>query len=110
MGIEPTIEHRRHGRWYVIGLGGEIDLATAPALETAIAEWDGSGDLCIDLSAVSFIDSTGLRALISGSHAAEDHDSSFCLVAPEGPVTKLLEITGLDDAWNVFASPADLGD
>jgi len=45
-------------------VAGELDLLSAPELEAALAEWDGTEPLVLDMAGVSFIDSTGLRLLL----------------------------------------------
>lgn len=103
-----AIEHRILGSWHVVGVAGEIDLATAPSVEAALESWDGSRGLCIDLSKVTFVDSTGLRSLITAAEAASERNVPFCIVAPEGPVTKLLDVSGLTGLWDIRSSSEDL--
>jgi anti-sigma B factor antagonist len=62
---ELTIELFRDGDARIVLLRGELDLASAPALEEALRRVEsGSGRLVVDLSELSFIDSTGIHLLL----------------------------------------------
>jgi anti-anti-sigma factor len=95
----------------VLEAAGEIDLATAPELQQRLIASVTAGDTVLDIVAVGFIDSTGLRVLISAHEAAESAGRRFVLLVAEGPVTKLLRITGVDEQLKVFTALDDaLGD
>lgn len=89
--------------WTVLTATGEIDLASVDylqsALDAAFAKVDPQ--VVIDLSAVSFLDSTGLRALIGAHRRGEDEGAKVALVVNGGPVERLLEITGVDASLNI---------
>ena len=81
----------------VLIAAGEIDIATAPALrEALLAAAQLSGRVVVDLSAVTFLDSTGLGVLM-GSFKHISAQGSMCLVGPTGLVAKVLSITRLDE-------------
>jgi anti-sigma B factor antagonist len=75
---------------------GEIDLSTSSALAEALrnVQSDG-GSIRVDLSDVSFIDSTGLRILLDADAAARSNGHTFSVVNPSGTVYRALEITGV---------------
>jgi anti-anti-sigma factor len=76
--------------------GGDIDYATVHHVETAFAQFLDAGFslIVIDLRKVTFVDSSGLRALIQARRAADDRMIGFC-VAPGPPgVQRLFEVTG----------------
>jgi anti-anti-sigma factor len=98
------IEADSHDSWSVLSLRGEVDIATVALLEERIdAALEGGSQLVLDLTGVSFIDSTGLRLVISTRQRLTE-DGELALVVADGPVTRLLEITGLDGAFPVFAT------
>ena len=73
---------------------GEIDIATAPLLRTALTQARDSGEqVVVDMAGVTFIDSSGLHALLS---AASSLNGAAPLVLENvGPqVERLLEIVG----------------
>lgn len=91
-----SIDECTHAGHAVIAVRGEIDLATAPTLAAYLQ--DGAEHVTIlDLTGVSFIDSTGLRVLLSAHEAASGEDRRFVIIAEQGPVTKLFSITGVDE-------------
>lgn len=88
-------------------VSGELDLATRPAFEEGVAEALESGcRVLLDLSQVSFIDSTGLAAIIGSARRAE-HAGVVLQIAPSlSPQTqRLLELTGISEHLP-FASPS----
>jgi anti-sigma B factor antagonist len=90
----------------LFSLRGSLDVATAPILRAALvesAEKDGHESI-VDLSALEFIDSTGLGALISAHKLALEHRGSVRLVVHEGQILRLLRITGLLEVLNVYSS------
>ncbi|MGF9758424.1 STAS domain-containing protein [Microvirga sp. 0TCS3.31] len=82
----------------LVRLSGRLDAAAAPQilarLKGAVAE--GRSRLAVDLSQVSFIDSTGLGILVSGLKAARKTDGDLRLIAPSPQAQRLLRLTTLD--------------
>jgi anti-sigma B factor antagonist len=79
-----------------ITVGGELDLATVPQLSAAVAEHHDAGLLVLDLTAVTFIDSTGVRVLIQTHRRCARSGSRLAVLAGDGPVRRLLELCKLD--------------
>jgi anti-sigma B factor antagonist len=84
--------------WTVVGASGELDLYTSPTLRTAIHDAATPGaKIAVDLTDVSFIDSSGLGAIVGALKHVRELDGSFAVVAPDdGPLSRLLTLTGLD--------------
>lgn len=82
----------------VVAVRGELDLATAPELEVALLPTlEAGGDVALDLRALEFMDSTGVRVIVAAHHAAQEHAGTLTVaVVPDGPVGRVLEISGLD--------------
>jgi len=82
---------------------GEVDAFTAPMLRSAIAsQLEGQPrELVLDLSAVEFLGSAGLAALVETQHSARDRDVALRLIATSRAVTRPLESTGLIDLFTV---------
>ena len=84
---------------------GDIDLAGGPILEAQItdaAARAGAGEaITIDLDAVAFIDSSGLRSLLSASRDASERGARLTLRSPSAGVLRLLGITGTDDQFDI---------
>ena len=82
----------------VLQLFGEFDLASVSTFEEELAgaEAEAVGPLVIDLSALEFIDSTGLGLLLAAHRRAEDNGRELVLLRGQPSVEKILRITGLD--------------
>jgi anti-sigma B factor antagonist len=78
-------------------VAGELDIATAPELEhTVDAALDGrSGDFRVNLSGLTFVDSTGAQALLHAHNSVESRGRRLALVAAQRPVRRALEVMGL---------------
>lgn len=89
------IESRREPGAAVIRLRGELDLAGAPRLAEAVRDEARDGDpVVLDMSEVTFIDSTGVRTLLDAARAV---DVPMALLAPSHRVVRVLELTRLRD-------------
>jgi anti-sigma B factor antagonist len=92
-----SLDMRREGDSAVIMLSGELDLATAPELDRAICEAEDSeiGRIVIDMSDLSFMDSTGLQLLVRAkSRDLEADDRLRFIPSKHDAVNRLLSITG----------------
>lgn len=82
-------------------VSGEIDAHTAPSLAAAI---DAAGDsVTIDLAGVEFVDSSGLRVLIDAHQRLAEQGGGLTIASPSGAVTRLFEISGVDDYLSIEA-------
>lgn len=104
---EPTINVRSDASngSCRLDIAGEIDMLTAPAIEDAITdaiERDGTQHVTIGLEDVTFMDSTGLRALLTACRRAEAAQVELALSVAPGPVDTLLSLAGVRD-WFRYA-------
>ncbi len=85
-----------------VAVSGELDLATGPELRTTVREVLAARPwrLTIDLTAVTFCGSTGLRTLLV-LHAAAGEAGTRLKIRPTAAITRLLRITCLDSALTV---------
>jgi anti-sigma B factor antagonist len=83
----------------VIEVVGEIDASTAGQLSQAIDELDG--DVVIDVAGVSFIDSSGIRALIGAQQALEAQSSVLTIRNPSPAVLRLFQLSSLEEFFNL---------
>ena len=94
-----------HDAATVLTVDGEVDLATAPALENAIdgVLADKPAHLIIDLTRVSFLASAGMAALV-GAHQRAGETTAIAVVA-DGPATsRQLKMTSLDQVFAMYAT------
>jgi anti-sigma B factor antagonist len=87
----------------VISVEGELDLATAPRLKWMLIDVLEAGctRLVVDLSRVSFLDSTALGVLV-GVKRRLDPDARLAIVCARPAVLKIFEFSGMDGAFEVF--------
>ena len=103
-----SVDEHERGGVRVIEVAGELDIATAPTL---CARLDTSGmgrqpRLLVDLSALDFCDSTGLRALLGAASEVRAHGGRFAIVCPpSGDVARLLEIVGAGEWMGIHGDP-----
>ena len=105
---ELVLDDRPRKDSHTLALAGELDLATAPDLEAMIRSLcgDGACEIVLDLSQVSFLDSSGLRAILSAKTPCEEHSCQLVLTRPREPVQRLFELTGLLDKLSFRHRPA----
>ena len=89
----------------VLAIAGRVDAHTVPQLQNRIqtVSTASASNLVIDLSAVDFMDSSGLAALVQGMRRCRATGGRFCLSNPQQPVRMVLELTRLDQAIDIFA-------
>ena len=88
----------------VVRLAGRLDVNSAEELKTALKDVAATGliHLAVDMQAVSFVDSSGLSALVSGYRAVREQNGAFVL-AQAGPQIKMaLELSRLYRVFPVF--------
>lgn len=87
----------------VVSVVGELDLATAPNLQSHLEEAVDRGTLVIaDLLGVTFIDSTALGVLIGALKRSQSAGGDLRIVVAEPRILKLFEITGLTELFSIF--------
>lgn len=94
-------------RTQIVEIVGRMDNAHAAALsghaEDALAH--GRPHLILDMSAVTFISSAGLRALVQIVKQATAAGGSLTILNPSDPVEKVLELVGLDTVFRITFDP-----
>ena len=96
------------GAGHTLALSGELDIAEAGRLERAIADLcaAGAGSIRIDLSGLTFLDSTGLRAIVGASERCRTSGVELEITRGPDQIHSLFALTGLLDRLP-FASGAD---
>jgi anti-sigma B factor antagonist len=92
----------------VVSIGGEIDLSTAPAFEAAIAGAlnEDPAVLVIELSAVTFMASAGLRVLASTQEKV-GKSAQLAVVATTPATSRPIQLTGLDKVIPLYPTVDD---
>ncbi|HXD54973.1 MAG TPA: STAS domain-containing protein [Solirubrobacteraceae bacterium] len=84
---------------HVLRLSGELDLASAGELDTAIAELctDGARRICLEMADLSFMDSTGLRSVLVGQELCEVNGCALLIGELSSQVRRLFEVSGVGE-------------
>lgn len=110
-GNELIIRVGRENDTIRVTLSGALDLVTTPQLEAAFPSPRPDETACVDLEALVFIDSRGIRALMQLDVTARAEGWSLVLVGAQGHVKRVLElcrvhgrIRMIDDAHNASST------
>ncbi|MBV9411587.1 MAG: STAS domain-containing protein [Acidimicrobiia bacterium] len=87
----------------VVRAAGELDVNTAPELREQLAHLanEGTALIVVDLTDVSFIDSTALSVLVSALKRLRQADGNLELASPNPSVRRVFEITGLTRLFTI---------
>jgi anti-sigma B factor antagonist len=98
-----TVEREKSENGVLIRVAGEVDLYSSPELRKAILKSvpSSEGEVGIDLSAVTYIDSSGVATLVEGLRSARKSGAGFALVSPSTAVLQVLELARLDSVFEV---------
>lgn len=104
--LGPARLERLESGHCLVTLAGEIDLAVVPDLVTELeyALSHLSPRLILDVNAVSFIDSSGLGALVRTRRKAQELGGDLALVGASEQMDELLALTNLDQLFGVHGS------
>jgi anti-anti-sigma factor len=91
---------------YVLEVGGELDLYTAPRLSSQVGELiaGGATHLVFDLSETTFIDSSALHVLLDARKRVRAEGGEVVVVCPSPQVRRVFEVTGVDGVLRLCRS------
>ena len=105
----PRLETRATtvGGASAIAVSGELDIETAPRLSEEVerAVWSTVGAFVLDLSGLTFLDSSGLHALLRARAFLAREDRPLVLVCPPGPARRVLDLASVLDTFVTYPSP-----
>jgi anti-sigma B factor antagonist len=95
--------------WWVVSVIGEIDVHSGPSLREHLlrALANGERDLVVDLSGVSFLDSSGLGVLVTAHKRTRAAGGSLRLASCRPAVATIFQITALDRAFSIYPTVED---
>ncbi|MDY5060831.1 anti-sigma factor antagonist [Staphylococcus simulans] len=98
-----NIETQKHDEYYEIKVGGELDVYTVPELEQVLTpiKQEGTHDVYVNLTNVSYMDSTGLGLFVGTLKALNQNDKELYIIGASERISRLFEITGLSDLMHV---------
>ena len=102
----PVVRHLNNS---VISLSGEIDLNESPNVRKQIlGQLQNGSSLLIDLSAVEYIDSSGVASLVEGLQTARSKKLDFALVGVSDSAMQVLQLSRLDTVFTIYESLAGI--
>jgi anti-sigma B factor antagonist len=99
------ISIRRVDNATVVDVAGDIDLASSPEVRKALLHEvrdNRKPRLVLNLSAVRYIDSSGVASLVEGLKASRDIGSRFILVGLSGPAREVLQLSRLVKVFEIY--------
>lgn len=105
-------EVRKEGGATIVVLSGDVDLDSSPKVRSVLLESVGNkGGVLVEMSAVSYIDSSGIASLVEAYQSARRATTPFALVAVSEAAMRVLELARLDRVFSIHESVSDaLGD
>ncbi|MFI0351750.1 STAS domain-containing protein [Actinomadura sp. 9N407] len=107
--MEFAVAHRVEHGLTVVKISGEIDVFTSPRLREMLLDIidSGAAHLVVDLSEVTFLDSTGLGVLVGIYHRLRARDGSMSFMGANDRVRRVFHVTQLTKIFVLHASLAD---
>lgn len=99
---------RERADYVVVRLEGEVDLSSSPEARAVILKQLGAGHpVLVDLSVVTYIDSSGLASLVEGYQLARQKGLGFGLLSPSPAVMDVLRLARLDAVFPLYDRETD---
>jgi anti-sigma B factor antagonist len=107
MSFGLTIEKRLESGVFVVAPAGELDAFTSPELRAELhklIETGGAERVVVDLTAVTFMDSSALGVLVGSLRRMRERAGELHVVQPRPLVRRIFEITALDAVFSLHAT------
>jgi anti-sigma B factor antagonist len=107
MDMQKTVDAsmRSAGEITIVDLVGQIDLGSSPPLrKTLLNSLKTTEHMAINLSGVSYIDSSGIASLLEVLREAQDSKKKLVLFGVAGAVLQVLQLTRLTGVFEIFAT------
>jgi len=103
--LPNSVASERGDGYVLVRLSGEVDLSWSQDVRRVVLDaLAGGNTVGVELSAVSYIDSSGIAALVEGFQQARTHGKRFALVATSDAVRAVLELARLDRVFQLVPS------
>jgi anti-anti-sigma factor len=92
-----------HRAWQIVELGGDLDWTGAADVRRVLCrlQLPLRGRLAVDMRALTFMDSTGIRLILQALHLAEERDAEFAVIRGPNLIHNVLELVGLDEQLRI---------
>jgi len=91
----------------IVSLSGDVDLASSAEAREAILTSLATDDVLVDLSAVEYIDSSGVASLVGGYQTAKERGKRFGLVGLSQSAMMVLQLAHLDKVFPIYDTLED---
>jgi anti-anti-sigma factor len=112
MGVpdQLRIDVRQETDRVVVQLEGELDMANAPSLQSALEspELQAAAMIVLDLQQLQFIDSTGLRTVLWARERSLEGGREFAITPGSQQVQRLLAVSGAGEHLRTIATPDEM--
>jgi len=99
---------RSEGPYTIVALSGEVDLHYSPQAREQILKYLGNKNhVLVDLSAVKYIDSSGIASLVEGYQLAKNNNLRFGLIGVSSPAMQVLQLARLETVFPIHNSAQD---
>ena len=89
----------------VVVLRGDVDLSSSPEARKLLLSCIGGSDrVLVDLSGVSYIDSSGIASLVEALQVSKKNGKQFALAAASKPTRRVLELARLDKVFTMYTT------
>ncbi|MHC8442057.1 MAG: STAS domain-containing protein [Candidatus Eutrophobiaceae bacterium] len=89
----------------VLKISGEVDLAVAPKVRnTLLKNIKEGGTLLLDLSAIDYIDSSGIACMVEGMQESNKKNAAFALISISDTVLSVLKLARLHEVFKIHDS------
>jgi len=104
-----NIQTATHGGVVMLNLTGKLDACSDVKFQATIKRLveKNFNRIFIEMSALTFLDSTGLGACMKAHRAVHENGGALIFISPSNPVQKVFRVTGADKIFNISASKID---
>ncbi|MCO7222840.1 STAS domain-containing protein [Pleionea sp. CnH1-48] len=93
----------QNGEETVVFLDGDVDLERSPSARKVLLEWVEKGqNVVVDMSEVSYIDSSGVASLVEALQASKKNNVDFYLKQVSEPALKVFKLARLEKVFNII--------
>ena len=109
MNNEIEFKSTSHNDWKIFSIIGRLDTVTAPEAEkTGAAVLQENDKIALDMTAMNYISSAGLRILLRLAKQAKRNKKNFVLFGARGMIKEVLEASGMDMLVKIYETQEDL--
>jgi anti-sigma B factor antagonist len=107
--IRLDTKYREEQGYKILEVEGEIDVYTAPQFKEAVNKIIAGGqkDLIVDMSQVSYMDSSGFGTLLSATKRLRPEGGTVNLVSVNSAIDRMLRITRLNTVFGIYSTTSD---